>query len=289
MLGTAFPAARLLLVEQAGPWGREGLAHSHFNPTVAQQLTDRFDHHGVRILLIRRPGRAGDQQLRKWALADCRLGREHLVWGTFRRDADLLGLPLDVPGPTSASPTVPDSPTDPAEPVFLVCTHGSHDACCALRGRPVAAALSELRPDQVWECSHVGGDRFAANVLVLPSGTLYGSVHPSEAAELVEATERGEVFAGPLRGKVGLIPEAQAALAHAQQQWGCQAAGFGIISVVKINPALTKVRIQQRTGARVRTAEISVRIQRAPVHRLTCQMTIPATVFSYRPESMVEL
>jgi len=26
------------------------------------------------------------------------------------------------------------------QPLYLVCTHGTHDVCCAVRGRPVAAA-----------------------------------------------------------------------------------------------------------------------------------------------------
>src|SRR3712207_7435783 len=72
----------------------------------------------------------------------------------------------------------------PAErPVYRVCAHGGHEACCALRGRPLARALPADDPDDVWECSHLGGDRFAANVLVLPHGFYYGQV-PGDGAEL---------------------------------------------------------------------------------------------------------
>ena len=49
--------------------------------------------------------------------------------------------------------------------LLLVCTHGRHDACCAERGRPFAAALAQVAPEETWEVSHIGGDRFAANVL----------------------------------------------------------------------------------------------------------------------------
>ena len=66
-------------------------------------------------------------------------------------------------------------------PILLVCTHGVHDTCCALRGRPVAAALAARWPGQVWECSHVGGDRFAPNVVVLPDGFYYGNLDPETA------------------------------------------------------------------------------------------------------------
>ena len=61
-----------------------------------------------------------------------------------------------------ASIGIVPSPALEPEPMLLVCTHGVHDTCCAVRGRPVAAALARRWPEATWECSHVGGDRFAA-------------------------------------------------------------------------------------------------------------------------------
>ncbi|MGH8861361.1 MAG: sucrase ferredoxin, partial [Jatrophihabitantaceae bacterium] len=57
MLGTAFPASRVLLVEQPGPWGRAGLRQSRFDPAIAAALEARAGEHGVRVLAVRRPGR----------------------------------------------------------------------------------------------------------------------------------------------------------------------------------------------------------------------------------------
>ncbi len=159
MLGTAFPATRLLLVEQPGPWGRAGLRGSRFDHATAAALEARAADAGLRVLAIRRPGRTPRGARRHWAIADCRPGHEALRWGGYGNDADLLELPLDGTAGTS----------DEA-PIYLVCAHSKHDTCCALRGRPVAAALAQERPGRVWECSHVGGERFAANVLVLPGG-----------------------------------------------------------------------------------------------------------------------
>jgi hypothetical protein len=281
MLGTAFPASQLLLIEQPGPWGRGGLANSHCDPHVAAQVLNRFDRAGVRVLTIRRPGRTPELSARRWARVDCRPGGEAMVWGSFHTDVELLDLPLE-------PPMMPVS-HDPAGSVFLVCTHGSHDACCALRGRPVAAALHELRPERVWECSHVGGDRFAANVLVLPTGMLYGSVHTREATELVAAAERGLVLPGPLRGKVGLAPEAQAALAFAQRQTGAETAEFRIAAVQRNGSAVATVTVHRLDGPSPRSAVVEVRIGRSPVHRLTCQMASPATVLTYQPKSLVWL
>jgi hypothetical protein len=97
------------------------------------------------------------------------------------------------------------------EPVYLVCTHGRHDACCAVRGRPVAAALASAYPERTWECSHIGGDRFAANVVVLPHGLFYGHVPPTRALELARQYDEGAVVPDLLRGSGTFAPPVQAA------------------------------------------------------------------------------
>ncbi|WP_324278249.1 sucrase ferredoxin [Blastococcus brunescens] len=128
---------------------------------------------------MRRPGDRLADSGRRWAYADSRPGREGLWWSVRTTDADLLTAPWD------------GSVGEPAPgPTYLVCTHGGHDACCALRGRPLARALPTPGPADVWECSHLGGDRFAANVLVLPHGFYYGQV-PGDGADLVAAHTRG--------------------------------------------------------------------------------------------------
>jgi hypothetical protein len=104
-------------------------------------------------------------------------------------------------------------------PVYLVCTHGGHDACCALRGRPLAQALPAPGPADVWECSHVGGDRFAANVVVLPHGFYYGQV-PGDGSDLVAAHSAGRVALPWLRGRAGVPPPGQAAQHFARGELG---------------------------------------------------------------------
>jgi hypothetical protein len=46
-------------------------------------------------------------------------------------------------------------------------------------------------PSRRGRCSHVGGDRFAANVVVAPYGLYYGHVPPAEVLGLVRRTSRG--------------------------------------------------------------------------------------------------
>jgi hypothetical protein len=63
----------------------------------------------------------------------------------------------------------------------------------------------------VWQSSHVGGHRFAANVVTFPDATYYGRVSPDEAAMLVAARQRDEVYLPQLRGRACYPEVVQAA------------------------------------------------------------------------------
>jgi hypothetical protein len=95
-------------------------------------------------------------------------------------------------------------------PVFFVCTHGKHDACCAEKGRPVAAALSAAYPDQTWEVSHIGGDRYAGNALVLPDGLYLGRLDADNAVAAAADLLGGRLPLDVLRGRTHLPMAAQA-------------------------------------------------------------------------------
>ncbi|AFY49077.1 hypothetical protein Nos7524_3280 [Nostoc sp. PCC 7524] len=66
---------------------------------------------------------------------------------------------------------------------FLVCTHGSHDKCCAKYGNPFyrqALATVEnlsLSHVRVWQSSHFGGHRFAPTMIDLPEGRYYARLN----------------------------------------------------------------------------------------------------------------
>lgn len=87
------------------------------------------------------------------------------------------------------------------EPLFLICTHGKNDKCCAKFGIPIYKEFELLAGSSAWECSHVGGDRFASNVVVLPYGYIYGHIEKNEVALIIERTMMGNVFLEKLRGR----------------------------------------------------------------------------------------
>ena len=257
--GTAAPAVGLLLVEQPGPWGRVALTGSRLDPAVGAAVAARAADAGIRTLVIRPPGRAAaeERSRRRWAVVDCRPGSEAIRWGWFERDAELLDLPLD----GSAGETSADA-------AYLVCTHGRHDACCAIRGRPVSLALAGLRPGAVWECSHVGGDRFAANVVALPHGLYYGRVSVDRAEALVDAHERGEVLSALLRGRATFAPAAQAAQDHVRSMTGSLRIDDLLpVEVVATGSTSWRVRLAAGDGVHV----VDVRSMAAgPPALLTC-------------------
>lgn len=269
MLGTAFPAARLLLVEQPFPWGPEGLRTSHFDREVALALEARGRAEGVRVQAIRRTGRTPESGPHRWMAVDTRDASRSLRWGEYVEPQELLDLPLD--GSTGAP--------DPA-PLYLVCTHGRHDPCCASRGRPVITELTARRPDHVWQTSHLGGCRFAPTVLVLPSGTMYGRVPPSGAGDLIEAAEAGEVLRDLLRGRIGVPPVAQAALAYAHEQLALpRLEDLAVIATTKVDWGTSVVRIHSRDGR----FDVTVRRTRVDASGLTCGSPGPSWFVAHQP------
>lgn len=276
MVGTAAPAAGFLLLEQPGGWGRQALTSSRLDPAVGRAVSDRAIGQGLRVLLVRRPGRHRAPRRRAWAVVSSRPGREVAWWGEFDADDELRHLPLDG---SAGRPSY--------EPFFLVCTHGRHDACCAVEGRPVAAALARLRPGAVWECSHVGGDRFAANVVAMPHGVYYGRVAPERAQELVEAHERGAVLPDLLRGRSTTQPAAQAAIAHVR-------AMVGDDRIETLSPAgtlpLGDGRFQVRVRAPGRTMIVTVRAGARPeAGLLTCHARRPAHPPAYEVMAVADV
>jgi (2Fe-2S) ferredoxin len=263
LTGTAAPALGFLLIEQPGPWGRLALTESRLDPEVGRALSARAVNAGLRALLIRRPGRHDLVPRRRYAVVDARPGRETTRWGDVTADSELLDIPLDDrAGPASS------------DPLYLVCTHGRHDTCCAMRGRPVAAALAALRPDATWECSHIGGDRFAPNVVALPQGLYYGRVEVDNAREVVEAHERGDVVPRLLRGRSRWLPAAQAAQAHARAQYGDPAIGaYEPAGTLPLGNGRWQVRLRHADGFLLVTVAATAH---AEMGLLTCHAENPA-------------
>ena len=264
LFATAAPAERFVLVEQPGAWGRNALRESRLSTLIVAELLARCHSVGARLLLIRRAHREPGSP-RRWAIADARPDSEATWWGTFETDDELAELDPERPSGAVSS-----------APAFLVCTHGRRDACCAGRGWPVAVALTEAFPDQTWQCSHVGGDRFAANVVILPHGLYYGRVTPSAAVAVARRHLEGRVEVESLRGRSCFAPVAQAAQHFARLAFGIEAIdALQPLGAVGAPDGSVEVRLAVDGG--VATVALHEH-ESAPIPRLTCGTRIATPV-----------
>lgn len=200
--GTAAHETGWVCLEHPHGWGRD-----IFDGEALGADSDAIREHvaaaGLRLLLIRLPGREGQCTTRRRVfVARCLPGGTSLRTLLVGEPADLLRLDLTDPGLGRAE----------ERPIALVCTHGRRDVCCALRGRPVAEVMSAHFGDRtVWECSHTGGHRFAPSMIVLPTGYTYGRVLPGGGVDVLEAARRGELHPVGLRGRSCWAPVGQVA------------------------------------------------------------------------------
>jgi hypothetical protein len=187
---------------------------------------------------VRRPVRRppADEE-RHWFAVDT----VHRTWvrGTWRTPADLLAA-------ARALGTRLTESVDDAEPMVLVCTHGVRDACCAVRGRPIAATLARALPDEVWECTHLGGHRFAGTLLSLPDGACFGRLEPETVLGVVAAHREGRADAAHLRGSTRFAPAVQAALVAALTAHGPASVDDVTPGVVVVDGDRTSVEVLGR-------------------------------------------
>lgn len=261
MIATAPPGQRWLLVEREGAWPARAL--DVFDPYDADALSQKAEALNARISLIRRPRRhprvPGPF---RWAIADVRPGHEGIRWSEAESVEEIVADNWRVePGQ--------------GDPVAIVCAHSKHDVCCALKGRPLAAALEPMRPGHVWECSHLGGDRFAANMVLLPHGLCFGRVDPGSGFEILDAYHRGELLPGHLRGRSSYPRYVQAADVFAREA----------LSYIRIE-GLVPVDIQTPDDVTVtfRDPDVTVRLREREVRLgspATCRALRDGTGFEY--------
>ncbi|HYY17288.1 MAG TPA: sucrase ferredoxin, partial [Streptosporangiaceae bacterium] len=181
-------------------------------PAPLAGLVQSAKEFGVRVHLIRRPGRrrAGDVRsvFLGWTAGDTPwlLFAEVSASAPELTERDLKEL---------AAGIMPSFGVGWDDPLYLVCTHGKRNVCCARLGSPLAQALAARHPGPVWETTHVGGHRFAANLVLLPHGLYYGPVTVALAAAAIDAYQRGSVVVDRYRGRAG---QPQAGQPQAEQE-----------------------------------------------------------------------
>ena len=244
-----------LLVEYRGLWGPNALRASGLSDQVKRALREQVRARPrSRLLFVRRPDRRGRAELRAYS-ATSREGEESLRCASFSSYEDLRSIDLASAG-------------EPLErPLFLVCTHGKHDACCARRGRPLFDALAEqVEEEAVWQTTHIGGDRFAGNLLCLSSGVYYGRVERKDAGRVLDAHLDDTIDLAHYRGRSCHSFAAQAAERDIREQ----TALLRLDDLRLVSEQGTRIAFEDRHG-NVHEREVSVEL--GPEDYLTCTAT----------------
>jgi Sucrase/ferredoxin-like len=278
MAGTASTVRSWLLLEDPGPWGRDALLDARLPERLGLELQRRCAAARVRPLLIRRTSSSpsSTQGLTCFAI---RSGPEP-PWIERARLTN-LGEALDLDLPALGRGERPGF--EPVEgPLFLVCTHGRRDVCCAERGRPLAQALAAVFPEPTWESSHVGGDRFAGNVVAFPHGLYLGRVRPDQAAGVARAYADGRVPLEHLRGRSCYPMPVQAAELALRTQEGLDALDVVVLERIETLPGVSASAFATPAGR----FTVSVAVEETAASFLTCHSPVAEPAPAYRTISI---
>lgn len=207
LIGTAPRADVWFLLEYHERWGKKALAESEIPDAVKKHLNAQLELiPKSRLLLIKQPR---EENVRGFAFFTALpIANPPTLYRFQLNDYDDL-LSFDLVGITKRKREYDDDIAE--EPVFVNCTNGLRDQCCALHGVASYLALAKHFPGKVWESTHHGGHRFAANFMHLPYGLSYGRLRKENAAWAMKACLDGSIPLDNFRGRTIFDEPIQAA------------------------------------------------------------------------------
>jgi hypothetical protein len=178
--GTASPADAWVLLEYTSAWGTRAFHESRLTRAVKTHLTNTLQAVPRTRLLFIKQERESRGHLTLFIVrsteTEAAIKRVKLTGYEQLLDFNLAAI---LRGEQSAG-------VEPwGRPLFLVCTHGKRDKCCAKFGYALYKSLRVDAGEDVWQSSHVGGDRFAANLICFPHGFFYAHVTPDAGRHII--------------------------------------------------------------------------------------------------------
>ncbi len=196
-----------ILLEYPYAHPAKALKESNLQEVIKQRLSaalDAIPH--SRLLMIKKSNRKLQSDV-NLILALSGANHPRMTRFQLKDYSDILSMDLE------AAFTELVSQPDEGEvtPLILVCTNGKRDVCCARYGLPLFNEMKKYDRADVWQSSHMGGHRFAANVISLPYGIYYGRIPVSGARSFIEHCQSGEIDLPYYRGRTCYTAEQQAA------------------------------------------------------------------------------
>ncbi len=278
LAATASRADHWILVEYGRLWNREVLAGSGLTDEVKGHLREQLDRlPRSRLLFLKRPDRRDAETVAVFFGASAE-GRGRLFGLEVEsydalRDVDMAGALL---GGRPAG-------VELDHPLLVVCTHGKRDRCCALHGRPLYEALAELPGSGTWawQASHVGGDRFAGNLVALADGLYFGRVEPGDAAGIVEELSAGRIPLERYRGRASYGFPAQAGERRVREETGARGiADLLLVSAEAPRPGAWRLRFLLEPSGGEHEVEVAEQWADEPAW-LTCGASRPQRARAY--------
>lgn len=210
LIGSAIAASIYLLVECPLPWSSNAL-DSKAVPANLRALIQELKQAGqpIRPLLI-----SGDR-LQDFLTVIIFRQQTGLSRGYCKQEFQVSSLEAIAPLVRECLSThQPDNElVETQTRDILVCTHGSHDKCCAKYGqqfyRQAIATVADLALNatvRIWQASHIGGHRFAPTAIDFPSGRYYGRLNQESLAAILTQTGNIHCLNQVYRGW-GMLPK----------------------------------------------------------------------------------
>ncbi|MBW4646769.1 MAG: sucrase ferredoxin [Goleter apudmare HA4340-LM2] len=212
LIGSATNYETYILIECPPPWTSEAF-NSRWVPNSLRNLVEEVKRNRlpVRFLLI-----ANDQSHKTDHTTLLIYQKQEGLSDGYRKHELKLANIEQVAGVVKKFlwGTIPNCELDTSfTRDILICTHGSHDKCCAKYGNSfyfqaidIIANLS-LDHVRIWRSSHIGGHRFAPTAIDLPAGRYYGALDQDSFSAILTRTGDIQCFNRVYRGW-GILPTA---------------------------------------------------------------------------------
>ena len=213
-IGSGFSWGKCLVVEVPTPWDSQITQSKHF-PEGLETILDNAEAQGIKIKLQciqPDPEHSKDDHSRVMLFS-----RPDHPFSQFNKQ-DFL-VPLDKIDELARALITTTIPLEKFEPYrentqntrdILICTHGSYDSCCGKLGYPIYDELKRIAANnpeinlRIFRANHLGGHRFAPNIVDMPEGRNWVRLQPHQLSDLILKQKSPSDFRMCHRGWIGL-------------------------------------------------------------------------------------